>query len=166
VADGRETLKDRLVALLEPAIEAEGMELVQLEIGGAGRRQAVRVFLDKPGGVGLDDCARMSRTLGALIDVEDPISASYVLEVSSPGVNRPLTKPAHFERAVGQRVRVKMKTPLSDGARNLLGVLTRCTDAPPAIVLDIDGREVTVALDAVRKAHIDYPFDALAEPRR
>ena len=154
-------LQERIRSLLEPAIEAEGMELVDLELGGGRARMLLRIYLDGPEGIGIDDCARMSRTLGTLLDVDDPIGGRYVLEVSSPGVNRPLTKPDHFKRFTARRVRVKTRRPIIGKRKNFLGVLERYDDDPPRVTLKLQDGEVTIPLSDIVKANIDFPFDAL-----
>lgn len=108
----------QIVALLEPEIERLGYELTDIEVSV----DALRVFIDSDDGITLDDCAKVSRQVSALLDVEDPIPAEYNLEVSSPGINRRLVKSTHFERFAGSRVKVKLKR-LVDGRRNYKGKL-------------------------------------------
>jgi ribosome maturation factor RimP len=112
----------QLTELLEPVVVALGYELVCLELGGSGRSSTLRLFIDAPTGVGLDDCARVSREVAAVLDVEDPIPHAYQLEVSSPGLDRPLVKPEHYRRFRGERVRVQMAIPI-EGRRRFEGIL-------------------------------------------
>jgi ribosome maturation factor RimP len=110
--------RDQLIVLLEPTVEELGYELADLEL----LPDVLRLFIDKPDGVGLEDCAAVSRQISALLDVEDPIPGEYSLEVSTPGMNRRLVKPEHFERFAGSRVKIKTKT-LVEGRRNFKGRL-------------------------------------------
>src|SRR5688500_17982505 len=111
---------EELARLLEPTVERLGYELTDLELRIGGRDGVVRIFIDRPEGVGLADCETVSRQIGAVLDAEDPVPGHYVLEVSSPGLDRKLTKPAHFRRFVDRDVRVKVRFPV-DGRRNFRG---------------------------------------------
>lgn len=113
--------KDELFALLDPVVTALGFELADLELQ-AGRRGLLRLFIDGPAGITVDDCEKVSRQVGSVLDVEDPIPGDYTLEVSSPGLDRRLAKPAHFDRFAGAQVRVRLRVPL-DGRRQFSGVL-------------------------------------------
>ena len=93
---------EELTKLLEPAVEQLGYELSDLEVKVGGRHGVIRLFIDKADGVGLEDCETVSRQVSALLDVEDPVPGHYVLEVSSPGLDRRLTKVEHFERFMGE----------------------------------------------------------------
>jgi len=93
---------DELATLLEPTVERLGYELADLEVRPGGRNGLVRVFIDGPDGIGLDDCEKVSLAVSALLDVEDPLPGNYNLEVSSPGLDRKLTKVEHFQRFTGQ----------------------------------------------------------------
>ena len=96
-----------IARLLEPSISALGYELVAVELAGSGPDRVLRVYIDHPDGITVDDCADASRQVSAVLDVEDPISGSYVLEVSSPGLDRPLVKVADFERFKGSLVKLR-----------------------------------------------------------
>ena len=98
--------EQRLTELLSPTVEAAGFELLGCEFVPAGRHSTLRLFIDHPDGVTVDHCAVVSREVGAILDVEDPIQNEYNLEVSSPGLDRPLFTPAHFAKVVGQKVEV------------------------------------------------------------
>src|SRR5512138_37141 len=105
--------------LAQPLLAAFGVELVDLEYKREGRQMVLRLYLDKPGGITLDDCAEVSRELSTILDVEDCIPEEYTLEVSSPGLNRPLKKRSDFERAVGRLVKVKTFAQVADEKGNL-----------------------------------------------
>ncbi len=111
-----------LLKLLEPEIEALGYELADLEVRMGGGRGLLRLYIDSPDGIGLDDCEKVSHQVSAILDVEDPIPDDYNLEVSSPGFNRKLVKPEHFERFAGSKVKVKLRR-LVNGRRNVRGIL-------------------------------------------
>jgi len=101
------TVIDRVNALLQPILDEMGLELTDLEYVREGRDSTLRVFIDKEGGINLDDCAALSRELGAVLEVEDVVQAAYRLEVSSPGLDRPLKTQKDYERFVGSLVKIK-----------------------------------------------------------
>jgi ribosome maturation factor RimP len=103
--------KDRLMALIEPIVVALGYELVLLEYSPAHGAGILRVYIDSDAGITLDDCQRVSREVSGVMDVEDPIHGAYRLEISSPGLDRPLVKPQHFERFKGQQAKVQLLVP-------------------------------------------------------
>jgi ribosome maturation factor RimP len=145
------TLRERLIALIEPVLARLGYELVELEYA-AGRSQAVvRIFIDTPAGITVDDCERVSREVAALLDVDDPIPTAYTLEVSSPGFDRLLRTPAHFERFVGSRVFVELKAPRA-GRKRYTGQLQAVTAT--GIELEVDKQKVEVPFDEIGKARL------------
>ena len=129
-------LRDRLITLLEPLLEQLGFELVDIEANAGRGSGLLRVYLDCATGVGVDDCERVSREVSALLDVEDPMPGAFTLEVSSPGFDRLLRKPAHFERFRGARVRVEL-TAARDGRRRYTGDLVAVSAR--GIDLEVDG---------------------------
>jgi ribosome maturation factor RimP len=145
------TLRERLIALIEPLASRLGYELVELEYSAGRASAVVRLFIDRPEGVGLDDCERMSREVSALLDVEDPIPTAYTLEVSSPGFDRVLRTQAHFVRFVGSRVFVELKAP-RDGRRRYTGTLLSVDDS--GIALEIDRQKVLVGFAEIGKARL------------
>ena len=145
------TLRERLIALIEPVLARLGYELVELEYA-AGRTQAVvRLFIDMPAGITVDDCERVSRDVAALLDVDDPIPTAYTLEVSSPGFDRVLRTPAHFERFVGERVFVELKAPRA-GRKRYTGVLQ--VASATGIELEVDKQKVEVPFEEIAKARL------------
>ena len=147
-------LKDKLIGLLEPPLQALGYELVDVEarIGGNG---LLRIYIDQDGGIDLEDCERVSRQISAFLDVEEPIPGSYRLEVSSPGLDRPLRTMAHFERFTGHEAKVKLTGPV-EGRRNFKGRL--CGVENEDILIDVDGRRWTLPLADVAAAHLVPEF--------
>lgn len=157
-------LLSRLEQLILPILAGYGLELADLELKGEGRHQILRIFIDKPGGVTLDDCAEVSREVGALFEVEDPIQAAYTLEVSSPGLDRPLKKPRDFERHVGRLARIKTVALLDPDGRGhsrktfigeLLGLDGDCIRLRQT---DKRGGEITIALVDIAKANLEIVF--------
>ena len=145
------TLREELIALIEPMVERLGFELVELEYGAGRGHSLLRLFIDREGGVTVDDCTRVSREASALLDVEDPIPTAYTLEVSSPGFDRLLRTRAHFGRFVGSRVFVELKEPRA-GRRRYTGTLLTVDEA--GIALEVDREHVAVAFDEIGKARL------------
>jgi len=146
-----EMSRDALIRLLEPTIEQLGYELADLEWRQGGRNGLLRIYIDRDGGVDVDDCGAVSRQVSAILDVEDPLPGHYTLEVSSPGLDRTLTKPAHFRRFTGQDIRVKLRFPL-DGRRNFRGALVSADDEK--IKVDVDGQSFSLPLATIESARL------------
>jgi len=144
-------LRDRLITLLEPLVEQLGFELVDIEAHAGRGSGLLRIYLDRPEGVGVDDCERVSREVAALLDVEDPMPGAFTLEVSSPGFDRVLRKPAHFERFRGERVKVELTGP-RDGRRRYTGRLVAVSGH--GIELEVDGELVAVEFAALDRARL------------
>ncbi len=140
-----------LQKLLGPVITAMGYELVGIEYLPRPRNALLRIYIDKEGGVDLDDCQRVSYQVSGVLDVEDPIPGRYTLEISSPGLDRPLFTAEHFARFAGCRVKVRLNVPL-EGRRNFTGVLQGVKAGN--VVLDDDGREICLPLDRVEQARL------------
>ncbi|MFS8571601.1 MAG: ribosome maturation factor RimP [Clostridia bacterium] len=137
--------------LAEEVGAQQGVEVVDVEYVKERGEYFLRVYIDKPGGVTLDDCEAFSVVLGERLDEVDPIPNSYSLEISSPGIERPLKKEADFERFAGRRVAVRTYAPL-DGRKNWKGVLHGLSDGH--VVLEVDGQRVTIPLTSIAKAHL------------
>ncbi|WP_273382916.1 ribosome maturation factor RimP [Actinobacillus porcinus] len=149
------TLEQNLKEMLTPAIEDLGCELWGIECQRAGRFMTVRLFIDKDGGVGIEDCADVSRQVSAILDVEDPIADKYNLEVSSPGLDRPLFTLAQFERFVGQDVSIHLRIPVAD-RRKWQGKLEKVDN--DMITLVVDGQEQVFVFGNVQKANVVPKF--------
>lgn len=143
-------------AVVEPIIEELGLELVDVFYGNENGRWILRLFIDGPDGVDLDDCQRVSEAVDLPLDEADPIPGSYYLEVSSPGLDRPLVKPAHFERFAGYKVRIRTKEPI-DGRRNWQGVLEGYEADHVLLTLD-DGNKVSLPFAAIGRARLVPEF--------
>ena len=138
--------------LLEPVIEDMGYELVMVEMTGSpSGGQVRRTYIDAPGGILLEDCEQVRRQVGAILDVEDPIKGEYTLEVSSPGVDRPLVKPEHFQRFQGKNVKVVMREARL-GRRRFTGLLAEA--APEFVVVEVDGEPYELAYQTMEKANL------------
>jgi ribosome maturation factor RimP len=149
-------MRDALMRLLEPPIEALGYELVEIEFAQAGRGGVLRIFIDllarEPGSsVTVEDCARVSHAVSQLLETEDPIKGHYTLEVSSPGFDRILRKREHFARFVGERIFAELKLPL-DGRRRFVGKLKAIADQ--AIEVEVDGVSVNLPFERIQKARL------------
>jgi len=142
--------------LLEPSVTALGFELVSVELVGSGNDRTLRVYIDHPDGITVDDCADVSRQVSAVLDVEDPISGAYVLEVSSPGLDRPLVKPADFERFAGLLVKVRTREPVL-GRKNFTGLLTEA--AGDNVVVEVDGEPYEISLANIERARLVPDLD-------
>lgn len=144
--------KNDLRALLEPSIQALGFELVDVELGGRGGEGArLRLFIDSAKGVNVDDCARVSRQVSAVLDVEDPIAGRYLLEVSSPGLDRPLVKRDDYLRYVGAIIRAKTTEPIL-GRKNFTGRLLAVGD--DRIEVEVDKEVYDLAFANIEKARL------------
>lgn len=144
------------MALLEPTVEDLGYELSDLEVKLGGRSGVVRVFIDRPEGISLDDCEKVSLAVSALLDVEDPVPGHYDLEVSSPGLNRKLTKPDHFRRFTGEEVKVEMRFPI-EGRKRFRGRLAASDEDNIQVV--VDGVEHSLPISTIDTARL-VPADA------
>jgi ribosome maturation factor RimP len=150
-----EFIVQRSWELLSPIIEANGFELVEVEFVMERGHWILRLYVDREGGVNLDDCVQLSEEIGHILDVEDYVDRSYNLEVSSPGLNRPLRKEKDFQAHVGKRVKIVMKEPV-EGRRNFKGILKGISDGQ--ISLEADGEVFTLALSGVKKANVIFDF--------
>jgi len=141
----------QLQDLLEPAVGALGYELLGIEHLSQGRHSLLRLFIDSPNGITVDDCERVSHQVSGVLEVEDPIKGQYTLEVSSPGLDRPLFKPAHYERFVGEVVSLRLARPI-EGRRKFKGRLLALREG--AVVIDVEGKEMSLPLEDIEKAHL------------
>lgn len=148
-------LEQTLTEMLTPAVEALDFELLGLEFNQAGRHSTLRIYIDSPEGITVDNCADVSRQVGAILDVEDPITNEYDLEVSSPGIDRPLFKAEHYEKAVGEEVRLRTKLP-QDGRRNFKGDLVAVNG--DMVTLNIDNQEHMLMISNIERANIIAKF--------
>ncbi|MGH9823040.1 MAG: ribosome maturation factor RimP [Blastocatellia bacterium] len=144
--------------LIERVVARENLELVHWDLLGPSGKQILRVYIDKLGGVSLGDCEKVSNELGVLLDMEDVIPSSYTLEVSSPGIERGLYKPADYERFAGNRVRVKTAEPIN-GQRNFHGKLEGIRENKVVLEEDRVGH-LEILYEKIVKANIEYDFSS------
>ena len=133
-------------------LEAQGVELVDLVIQNQGRKKVLQFFVDKQGGVTLDDCGELTDKIDSILEMENLIDGAYILEVSSPGIQRVLKKPAHFKRFINERVKVILKIPL-EGRGSFTGVIADAQD--DHFILDDGTNQFKLQYDNIKKAHLD-----------
>lgn len=144
-----------MTEMLRPAVEETGLELLGIEFVSAGKHSTLRVYIDHENGITVDNCADVSRQISAILDVEDPISTEYNLEVSSPGLDRPLFEKSHFEAVVGETVEVKLSIPLN-GRRKFKGKLEAVEN--DSLVVVVDGQDYELMISNVDKANLVPTF--------
>jgi ribosome maturation factor RimP len=139
--------------MLRPAVEETGKELLGVEFISAGNHSVLRIFIDHENGIDVDDCAEVSRQVGAILDVEDPISSEYNLEVSSPGLDRPLFEKSQYEAVIDETVEVKISMPLN-GRRKFKGKLVAIEN--DSLIVMVDNEEYELVISNIDKAHLVY----------
>jgi len=145
-------LEQRVMGLLEPTVSTLGYELLGVEYLAQGKHSHLRLYIDSPAGIGLEDCETVSHQVSGLLDVEDPIQGQYSLEVSSPGLDRPLFQTEHFSRFVGQKVKLRLHRPY-DGQRNFHGRITSVENGQIYISVE-DGGQLALSIDEIEKANL------------
>jgi len=148
-----EELKETLTGLISPVVNAVGVELDDIEVAKMKGKILLRVYIDREGGVTIDDCELASREIEAVLDVEDPIPYSYVLEVSSPGLDRPLKKPKDFKRFSGKKVRLVTREPV-EKQNFFVGEIELATDDNVVLLLPKD-RKITIQYDNISRARLE-----------
>jgi ribosome maturation factor RimP len=149
----------RVWELAIPLAQAEGMEIVDIEFRHEGSRggRVLRLYVDKQGGPNVDDLSRVSRQLSEVLDAQDTIDGAYTLEVSSPGINRPLKKPEHFSRFVGKRIRIRTRD-LIEGRRSFLGILDEV--AGNSVRLTQEGKQYWIPFSMIEKSNYEHDWSA------
>lgn len=146
-----EDVRSVIMNLSEQLALQESLELVDVEIAGTPRRYIVRIYIDREGGVSISDCVSFSRSMGALLDVEDPVPGSFSLEVSSPGIERVLRKPEHFSKYLGEDVKIKFRE-LTGGRRGLSGKLVSVKEE--YLEMECKGERIRVPFPDIKKANL------------
>ncbi len=146
----------RVERLIADAVGSFGLELVHVEYQPRRDSSVLKIYIDKPGGVTVDDCQRVSRHVGVVLDVEDPIPHRYTLEVSSPGIERPLFKPEDYSRFSGKEVRLTTVEKI-EGRKNFVGYLRGIEEG--VVEFESEGKTIKVPLRSIRKANLVYRFD-------
>lgn len=150
------SLEQRLAEMLTPSVEDLGYELVGIEYIRAGKHSTLRVYIDQESGILVDDCAVVSKQISAIMDVEDPITNEYTLEVSSPGLERPLFSATHYLEFVGSEVKVQLRMPIQN-RRKWKGIIASVDGE--IICVNVNGTEERFALSNIQKANIVPKFD-------
>lgn len=145
-----------LLAAMEGRAADEGVEIVTVEIVGSKKAPTIRVYIDAEGGVSFDELTRSQAWIGEMMDELDPFPGAYMLEVSSPGIDRPLRTPEHFQRAAGETATVKTRGPI-EGRSSFTGEVIGFQDG--AVLLSVDGGEVAIPYDDIKKARIKGTVD-------
>jgi ribosome maturation factor RimP len=150
---------ERVWRLAAPLTAQEGMEIIDIEFRREGGRsgRVLRLYLDKEGGPNMDDISRVSRALSDVLDSENAIEGAYVLEVSSPGINRPLKRPEHFVRFIGKRIRVRTRD-MIQGRRSFLGILGEVVE--DRITLSQEGTEFQIPFSLIEKSNYEHDWSA------
>ncbi len=142
----------KLEALMTPLLEQEGAELVDLEYVREGSQWVLRVYIDKPPRISLDDCAYFSDRIGSLLDSSGILAAAYVLEVSSPGIDRVIKKEKDFQRFTGKAVKIQLKEPL-EGRRNFSGVIRGCQGGQ--VAFECEGKTFSFEIGLIEEARLN-----------
>ena len=155
----RDRTVSRIWELATQIAGGEAMEVVDVELRHEGSRagRVLRLYLDKEGGPNIDDLGRVSRQLSELLDAHDIVEGSYTLEVSSPGINRPLTKPEHFQRFIGKRVRIRTGD-MIDGRRSFLGILNEVSG--DTIRIEVEGKPYQIPFSMIEKSNYEHDWSA------
>ena len=146
-------IADKVLSIINPSIEDLGYELLGIEYVPSGKHSILRLYIDSEDGIGVDDCEIVSRQVSAIMDVEDPITGQYNLEVSSPGIERPLFVVAHYMRFLGHDVRLRTFRPI-EGRRNFTGVIGSVSEKSNSLELVTELGPVTLDLDLIEKANL------------
>lgn len=147
------TRQDKLTQMLKPAVEGVGYELVGIEHLPAGKRSVLRIYIDSPDGITVNDCSRVSHQVSGVLDVEEPIKGQFTLEVSSPGIDRPLFNIEQFAQFVGSKVKLKLYHAI-EGRRKITGVIDS-VEGDEIIVREVDTDDcIQLQMDDIDKANI------------
>jgi ribosome maturation factor RimP len=157
------TFEQKIKEMLAPTIESMGFEWWGCEYLSAGRHSTLRIFIDKPQGVTVDDCGTVSHQVSAIMDVEEPINDAYRLEISSPGVDRPLFVGSQYEKYIGEVIKLRTSLPVL-GRRNFKGELTLVTET--GIELEVDNEIYPIDFQVIDKANLEVGIKAKGVKRK
>jgi len=152
---GHSSIEEKVTKMVQPLIAEKGLELVDVEYTKEGSHWYLRIFIDKEGGVDIDDCAMISHAVSELFDRHDPIPQAYMLEVSSPGLERPLKKDEDYVRFQGRLVSISTTEPI-EGYREFTGYLKGVEN--DAVTLEYEGEQVTIPKRVIKKANLTFEF--------
>ncbi|MEN6440140.1 MAG: ribosome maturation factor RimP [Syntrophobacter sp.] len=158
---------DKLIAeiwaLLEPVVVSKGMEIIEVEYRRESIGWVLRLFIDNQSGISVDDCATVSRVASDVLDMADLISNSYHLEISSPGLNRPLRKWEHFQKQIGNIVEVRTTVPVEQKRRNFKGILKEAS--PEQVIIECDGKDHAIEIGGIERAKLLYFESSKRKPQ-
>jgi len=146
--------EEKLANLLTAPIKNEGYELVDLEYIRHGSQQTIKLFIDNPNGIGIDDCVAVNQVVQEVMDSEDTISEPYTIEVSSPGIFRKLKTADHYKTFIGQRINVRLQQKIQ-GIKSAVGKLEECTDKGIRLKLETGGSELAIPFSLISKANLE-----------
>ena len=148
---------DKIEALIDPVIVDMGYELVGIEYVASGKHSTLRIYIDSENGIGVDDCETVSRQISAIFDVEDPIASQYNLEVSSPGIERPLFHIGHYQRFLGHDIKLRLVRPIN-GQRKFVGEIGSVSEANNSVELVTELGPVMLDIELIEKANLVADF--------
>ncbi len=148
---------DKIEVLINPVIVDMGYELVGIEYVASGKHSILRIYIDSDNGIGVDDCEAVSRQISAILDVEDPITGQYNLEVSSPGIERPLFHIGHYQRFLGHNIKLRLVRPI-DGQRKFMGAIGSVSETNNSIELVTELGPVVLDIELIEKANLVADF--------
>jgi ribosome maturation factor RimP len=151
VKNNMASVQESITQMLDPVVASLGFELWGVEYIAQGRQSVLRIYIDKEEGISVDDCAIVSRQAGSVLDVEDPIKSEYTLEVSSPGMDRPLFQLKHYQSSIGERIALRLRMAF-EGRRKFTGLLKGIEDEQ--IILEVDNEEYVLPYESIDKANI------------
>lgn len=155
--EAMKSTEDSIHGLVEPLLRGRGLELVDMELARKGAKLWVRLFVDREqGGITAEELGRVNQDLGRLLDVEEPVAESYLLEVSSPGLNRRIRKVKDFKSRVGERVTMAIKSPV-EGKKRIKGTIAKADE--DGVTVEIDGEKIAVPHSNIVRANLEYRFD-------
>jgi len=150
-------ITDKIEALINPVIVDMGYELVGIEYVASGKHSTLRIYIDSESGIGVDDCETVSRQISAIFDVEDPIASQYNLEVSSPGIERPLFHIGHYQRFLGHDIKLRLVRPIN-GQRKFVGAIGSVSETNNSVELVTELGPVMLDIELIEKANLVANF--------
>ena len=150
-------IESKTYELIEDYLESLGYEVVFVEFLTEQKGRVLRIYIDKENGVNIDDCVKVNDLISPILDVENFIKSSYNLEITSPGLNRPLRKKEHFCKVIGEKIKVILKEPIEENRKNFKGILIKVNDT--SIILSLDNKEFDIPFKNIKKANLIYNFN-------
>jgi len=160
-------LEEEIFSMIELDLTSMGYEVVRIKLKGGAKHKTLQIMIEKPNAeqVSIDDCEKASRHISTLLDVKDPLESEYSLEVSSPGLNRPLTRLKDYAQSIGKRVKISTKLPIN-GQRNFQGILKQCKDSMIEIQQEYGENAVLFVIDADNIMEANLQFELNKQPKK